>query len=118
MSPEPRIRRGDVVLVPMPLVTDPASQKVRPAVVVQNDVGNRFSANVIVAVITSQVPDRDYPTNVRLPRGTAGLDRDGVVLGGTILTLPKAAILRTLGRLDDAQLAALDACLRVSLGLG
>ncbi|MFQ5341358.1 MAG: type II toxin-antitoxin system PemK/MazF family toxin [Anaerolineae bacterium] len=66
-------RRGDIVLVAFPLITDFSQSKVRPAVVVQTDVGNRFSPNLIVAAISSRIPRRAYPTNfiVRLdtPRG-------------------------------------------------
>ncbi|MEO8083035.1 MAG: type II toxin-antitoxin system PemK/MazF family toxin [Ardenticatenales bacterium] len=50
-----------MVLLPVPLVTDFAEQKVRPAVVMQNDVGNRYSANVIIVPISSRVPEQDYP---------------------------------------------------------
>jgi mRNA interferase MazF len=111
------LRRGDVVLLPMPLVTDLAQHKMRPAVVVQNDVGNRFSANVIVVPISSRVPERDYPVNHRLSVGTAGLDRPSVILAGTILTVPQSLIVRRLGALPATDLLALDRCLRVSLGL-
>ena len=117
MTEEGSLRRGDVVLLPLPLVTDSGQNKVRPAVVVQNDVGNRFSANVIVVPISSRVPEQDYPVNHRLPSGTAGLDRTSVILAGTILTVPQSIVIRRLGRLPTADLAAVDACLRVSLGL-
>jgi len=117
MSPSASIRRGDVVLLPLSLVTDASLQKVRPAVVVQNDVGNRFSDNAIVVAISSRVPARAYPTNVLVPRGTAGLDRDGVILGSNLHTVPRSAIIRILGRLDDALLARVDASLRISLRL-
>jgi mRNA interferase MazF len=109
--------RGDVVLVPFPLITDLRQLKPRPAIVVQNDVGNRFSPNVIVVAVSSRVPDKDYPINLRLPAGTAGLDRDSVVLGGVILTILKSYVIRKLGSLSAAELRSLDACLRVSLGL-
>ena len=105
------------MLLPMPLVTDFAQHKVRPAVVVQNDIGNRFSANVIIVPISSRVPAQDYPVNHRLAAGTAGLDRPSVILAGTILTVPQSLVVRRLGRLPARDLVALDACIRVSLGL-
>lgn len=115
---EPRpLRRGDVVLLPLPLVTDFSQRKLRPAVVIQNDIGNRHSANVIVVPVSSRVPAQDYPVNHRLPSGTAGLDRASVILAGTILTIPQSIIIRRLGRLPADDLLALDACLRVSLAL-
>src|SRR5713226_5859567 len=59
MSEERPYRRGDVLLVALPLVSDPAQRKIRPVVVIQNNVGNRFSPNLIVAAISSQIPPRD-----------------------------------------------------------
>ena len=118
----PTFRRGDVVLVAFPLVTDFSQTKVRPAVVIQNDIGNRFSPNLIVAAISSRLPSRAYPTNfiVRLntpeAKGT-GLDRDSVVHADIILTIPKSRVIKTLGRFSDAAMQAIDRCLRVSLDL-
>lgn len=117
VTDERLFRRGDVVLLPFPLITDFSQSKLRPAVVVQNDIGNRFSPNLIVAAVSSKVPDKDYPTNLRLPPGTAGLDRPSVVLTGVILTVPKSAVIRRLGRIEGVELGALDVCLRVSLGI-
>ena len=105
------------MLLPLPLVTDFAQQKVRPAVVVQNDIGNRYSANVIIVPISSRVPEQDYPVNHRLAAGIAGLDRPSVILAGTILTVPQSLVIRRIGRLPARDLVALDACMRVSLGL-
>ena len=101
------------MLLPMPLVTDFAQQKVRPAVVVQNG----FSANVIIVPISSRVPEQDFPVNHRLAAGMAGLDRPSVILAGTILTVPQSLVIRRIGRLPARDLVALDACMRVSLGL-
>ena len=122
MGDTPAIRRGDVVLVSLPSVTDPARGKVRPAVVVQNDVGNRYGPNLIVAAVSSQLPTRAYPTNLVLRLGTpdaagSGLDRDSVVQAEVILTVPKSSVLRHLGSLVPATLQAFDRCLKVSLGL-
>ncbi len=117
MSESRRFRRGDVILVPFPFVTDFGRSKPRPVVVVQNDVGNRYSPNLIVVAISSKVPDKGYPTNHRLTAGTAGLDRDSVVLASVILTIPKSNTLKHLGQLDHADMEAVDACLRVSLAL-
>ena len=117
MNETSSLHRGDVVLVPFPFITDFSQSKPRPALVIQNDVGNRFSPNLIVAAISSKVPAKDYPTNHRLRAGTAGLDRDSVVLGSVVLTIPQSSVLRRLGRLDEADMQAVDACLRVSLAL-
>jgi mRNA interferase MazF len=115
-------RRGDVALVSFPLVSDPAQSKLRPAVIIQNNVGNRYSPNVIVAAITSQLPKRPYPTNLLLEAGSpaamaAGLDRSSAIQGEVILTLPKDRLVRSLGHLPPQTMAAVDRVLKVSLGL-
>jgi mRNA interferase MazF len=117
MRNELPFHRGDVVLVPFPFITDFSQSKPRPALVIQNDVGNRFSPNLIVAAISSRVPDRVYPTNHHLRAGMAGLDRDSVVLASVVLTISKSSVLQRLGHLDEATMQAVDACLRVSLAL-
>ncbi|MBI3947421.1 MAG: type II toxin-antitoxin system PemK/MazF family toxin [Armatimonadetes bacterium] len=122
MSSAALFRRGDVVLVAFPYVTDPSRSKHRPAVVIQNDIGNRFSPNLIVAAITSQLPRRDYPTDYWVGAGSpegqaAGLDRAAVVKADTVLTVPKMSVVRQLGHFPDGAMAAIDQCLRVSLAL-
>lgn len=122
MSDERVFRRGDVVLVSLPYVTDPARTKVRPAVIIQNDVGNRFSPNLIVAAISSQLPKRQYPTNLIVRQGSpeaegTGLDRDSVVQAEVILTIPKSSVVKRLGRFNDVAMRAIDQCIEVSLSL-
>lgn len=115
-------RRGDVVLLPFPFVSDPSRTKERPALVVQNDVGNRFSPNLIVAAISSRLPKRAYPTVYIIHAGTAeaenaGLAKDSVVDASVLLTVPKARVSQRLGRLSDRAMEEVNQCLRVSLAL-
>lgn len=122
MSDKRPFRQGDVVLVSMPFISDSTQAKVRPAVIVQNDVGNRFSPNLIVVSISSQLPKRSYPTNLIVRQNTpeaqvAGLDRDSVVQAEVILTIPKTSIVKLLGRFDEVMMRVIDQCLKVSLGL-
>lgn len=80
---ERHIKRGDVYWIDL----DPPIGKM-PAVIVQNDIGNRFSGTVIVAVITSALHDKSYPTDVLLPNGTLP-KKNSRVLAGTIITIEK-----------------------------
>ncbi|RKY68042.1 MAG: hypothetical protein DRQ02_05505 [Candidatus Latescibacterota bacterium] len=80
-------RRGNVVLVPFPYVSDYTQSKVRPAVVIQNDIANQFSPNLILALISSTAAGKEYPMHYRViansPIGKAsGLDRDSIVKNG------------------------------------
>lgn len=119
---ELEIRRGDVVLVPFPYVTDFTQEKARPALVIQNDVANRVSSTVILALISSTRPRKRYPMHYPIQAGspialTAGLTLDSIVKAETIITLPKRAILRKLGTLPREAMAEVDRALKVSLQL-
>lgn len=115
-------RRGDVVLIAFPYIQDFTRSKARPAVVIQNDVGNAHSENLILASVSSQVPERDYPVHYRVYAGSkiakeAGLSSDCVVKAETIITIPKARVIDKLGHFPLEAMAEIDRCLRVSLDL-
>jgi len=115
-------KRGDVVLVPFPFVTDFARAKARPAVVIQNDIANRYSPNLILALISSRVSTKSYPFHYRIRSGSkiaiqSGLDRDSIVKTEVIVTIPKASILNKIGSLPSEAMSEVDECLRISLAL-
>ncbi len=114
--------RGDVVLIAFPYIQDFSRSKVRPAVVIQNDVGNAYSDNLILAAITSQVPEQEYPVHYRVYAGSkiakeAGLTSDCIVKAEMIITVPKERVIEKLGRFPPEAMAEVDRCLRVSLAL-
>ena len=115
-------RRGDVVRIAFPFIQDFSKSKERPAVVIQNDVGNAFGDNLILAAITSHVPEQEYPVHYRVYAGSpvakeAGLELDCVVKAEMIITVPKSAVIERLGRFPPEAMAEIDTCLRVSLEL-
>jgi mRNA interferase MazF len=114
--------RGDVVLVSFPYVTDFAKQKSRPALVVQNDIANQYSPNLILALISSKVPKKVYPFHFHIRNGTdtaekAGLDNYSIVKTEIIVTIPKSAVMKKIGFLPAEAMSQVDECLRVSLSL-
>jgi mRNA interferase MazF len=115
-------QRGDIILVSLPFISDPAQSKIRPAVIIQNNTGNRYSPNLIIASISSQLPSREYPTNVILRVGSSetegsGLDRDSVIQTEIILTIPKANIVRKLGKISEKGMGRVNQAVKVSLAL-
>jgi mRNA interferase MazF len=115
-------RRGDVVLIAFPYIQDFTKSKVRPAVVIQNDVGNAYSDNLILASISSAVPEKEFPVHYRIAAGTeiakqAGLSVDCVVKAETIITIPKDRVIEILGHFPAEAMAEIDQRLRVSLAL-
>ena len=91
--------------------------KTRPALVVQNDVGNRHSSTVIVAAISSRYPDCTYPFLVSVPSGV--LPRPSAINCAHLRTFDKRRLgTRCLGVLDEAAMRRVDEALKASLGLG
>jgi mRNA interferase MazF len=115
-------RRGDVVLIAFPFIQDFSKSKTRPAVVIQNDIGNAYGDNLILASISSQVPDQAFPVHYRVHAGSAiakqaGLDLDCVVKAETIITIPKDRVIEKLGRFPPEAMAEIDQALKLSLDL-
>ncbi len=108
----------EVVEVNLDPVVGSEANKKRPCVVIQNDVGNRFSPIVIVAAITGaeNVP-KQYPVDVRVPRGEGGLAKDSVVQCNQIRSVDEKRLVRTLGQLRPVTMAKVDKALRISLAL-
>lgn len=108
--------RGEVYWTDLDPVTGSEIGKTRPALVVQNDGGNRASATTIVAAISSRYPDRDYPFLVGLPAGT--LPRPSIVNCAQLRTVDRSRLRDgRLAALDAATMARVDEALRASLGL-
>ncbi len=110
-------RRGDVYLVSVDPTVGAEIQKTRPALVVQNDIANRFSPITIVAAITSRFDASLYPTEVVIRPPEGGLDTDSVVLLNQIRSIDRQRLIRRLGRVSSDTMRRVDRALVVSLGL-
>lgn len=116
---EQQFFRGDIVLFKFRLITDYTRHKERPALVIQNDIGNRYSRNVIVASISTKVPKKRYPTHLHISADDteAGLEKDSIVQFENILTIPKRLAIQKLGVIPEKHLDLVDRCIKVSLGI-
>ncbi|MBX6377099.1 MAG: type II toxin-antitoxin system PemK/MazF family toxin [Clostridia bacterium] len=112
-----QIRRGDIFFADLSPVVGSEQGGVRPVLVIQNDVGNRYSPTVIVAAITSQIDKAKLPTHVELPASENGLERDSVILLEQIRTIDKRRLRERVARLRGAVMEKVDEALRISLGL-
>jgi mRNA interferase MazF len=112
------ILRGEVYLCSFDPSVGHEIKKTRPALVIQNDVGNRYSSLTIVAAITSSVSPVPYPVEVAVDPTTAnGLDVRSSIRLDQIRTVDRQRIVRRLGVVDSATLAKVDEALKISLGL-
>ena len=113
-----QIRRGDIFYADLSPVVGSEQGGLRPVLIVQNDVGNRYSPTVIAAAITSKLSKSKLPTHIDVYAERVGLQRDSVVLLEQMRTIDKQRLKEKMGHLDDDAMHAVDTAIRVSLGLG
>lgn len=111
------VRRGDIYYADLSPVVGSEQGGVRPVLIVQNDVGNRFSPTVIAAAITSQKDKARLPTHIQVNSVGSGLAKDSVVLLEQIRTIDKRRLKEHMGRLDDHSMNRVDQALQISFGL-
>ena len=112
------IKRGEIYYADLSPVVGSEQGGVRPVLIVQNDVGNKFSPTIIAAAITSQQDKAKLPTHINLPCGTTGLSKDSVVLLEQVRTLDKKRLKERMGKLDEPSMSQIDRALSISFGLG
>jgi len=111
------VKRGDVFFADLSPVVGSEQGGVRPVLVIQNDIGNRFSPTVIVAAITAQIQKAKLPTHVEIDAKTYGFDRDSVILLEQIRTIDKQRLTDKITHLDDEMMERVNESLQISLGL-
>lgn len=111
------MKRGDVYFADLSPVVGSEQGGVRPVLVIQNDIGNRFSPTVIVAAITAQIQKAKLPTHVEIDAKRYGFERDSVILLEQIRTIDKQRLTDKITHLDDEMMEKVDDALQISLGL-
>lgn len=111
------VRRGEIYYADLSPVVGSEQGGMRPVLIVQNDVGNRYSPTVIAAAITSQLGKAKLPTHIALAAQGSGLPKDSVILLEQIRTLDKKRLRERMGRVDGAVMEKVDAAIAVSFGL-
>jgi len=111
------VKRGDVYFADLSPVVGSEQGGVRPVLIIQNDIGNRFSPTVIVAAITAQIQKAKLPTHVEIDAKRYGFERDSVILLEQIRTIDKQRLTDKITHLDEEMMDRVDKALQVSLGL-
>ena len=111
------VKRGDVYFADLCPVVGSEQGGVRPVLVIQNDIGNRFSPTVIVAAITAQIQKAKLPTHVEIDAKRYGFERDSVILLEQIRTIDKQRLTDKITHLDDEMMDRVDEALQISVGL-
>lgn len=110
-------RRGDLWLADLTGVTGSEQGGIRPALILSNDIGNRFSPIVTVAIVSSQIGKKRLPTHVFLDAERYNLERDSFVLTEQLKTIDKWNLMRKLTSLDRLAMDEIDKALIVSLDI-
>jgi mRNA interferase MazF len=111
------IRRGDIFYADLSPVVGSEQGGLRPVLIVQNDVGNRYSPTVIAAAITSRMGKTRLPTHIDIYASRAGLAKDSVILLEQVRTLDKIRLREKMGHISPETMELVDKGLQVSLGL-
>ena len=112
------VKRGDIFYADLSPVVGSEQGGLRPVLIIQNDVGNRYSPTVIAAAITSRMGKTRLPTHIDIYADKAGLAKDSVILLEQIRTLDKRRLKEKMGHLDDRIMDQVNVAIAVSLGLG
>ena len=110
------IKRGELYYADLSPVVGSEQGGIRPVLVVQNDVGNKYSPTVIAAAVTSKINKAKLPTHIELPSNTYGLQKDSVILLEQIRTLDKRRLKERIGELSETTMNRVDNAILISLG--
>lgn len=112
------IKRGDIYYADLSPVIGSEQGGLRPVLIVQNDIGNRYSPTVIAAAITSKLGKTKLPTHIDVIGAGAGLAKDSVILLEQIRTIDKKRLKEKMGHLDETTMRHVNDAIGVSFGLG
>ncbi len=110
------IKRGELYYADLSPVIGSEQGGVRPVLIVQNDVGNKYSPTIIAAAVTSKINKAKLPTHIELSALDFGLQRDSVVLLEQIRTIDKRRLKEKIGELSQNTMVMVDNALLISLG--
>ena len=111
------VKRGDIYYADLSPVVGSEQGGIRPVLIIQNDIGNKFSPTVIAAAITSKTDKSKLPTHIDVYAEKYGLARDSVILLEQIRTIDKKRLKEKMGHLDDDLMNRVNNAITVSFGL-
>ena len=112
------VKRGDIYYADLSPVVGSEQGGIRPVLIIQNNVGNKYSPTVIAAAITSRMSKTRLPTHIDIYADEVGLQKDSVILLEQIRTLDKRRLKERMGHLDDATMDHVNMAIAISFGLG
>ena len=111
------VKRGEIFYADLSPVVGSEQGGTRPVLILQNDVGNRYSPTTIIAAITSRSNKADLPTHVAIDSNTYGLPKNSIILLEQIRTVDKQRLKEKAGRVDNRTMDRVEMALKASLGI-
>lgn len=111
-----KVKRGEIYYADLSPVIGSEQAGVRPVLIVQNDVGNKFSPTIIAIAITSKQKVK-LPTHIEIEGTKYGLDKDSVILAEQIRTLDKKRLREKVGKVDDETMEKVKRAIEISFGI-
>ena len=111
------VKRGDIFYADLSPVVGSEQGGIRPVIIIQNDIGNKYSPTIIVAAITSQINKAKLPTHVEISSEEYGLNKDSVVLLEQIRTVDKKRLKEKIGHMTESDMKKVDDALLISIGV-
>jgi len=111
------VKRGDIFYADLSPVVGSEQGGIRPVLIVQNDVGNKYSPTVIVAAVTSRINKAKMPTHIEIKGEDYGLSKDSVILLEQIRTIDKKRLKEKIGHIDESVIGMVNEAVSISLGL-
>ena len=111
------VKRGDIYYADVSPVVGSEQGGIRPVLVLQNDIGNKYSPTVIVAAITSQINKSKLPTHLAINADKFGIAKDSVILLEQLRTIDKKRLREKVCHIDAENMKKIDYALKISLGL-
>ena len=111
------VKRGEIYYADLSPVVGSEQGGVRPVLIIQNDIGNRYSPTVIAAAITSQRDKAKLPTHIELSAQSCGLQKDSTVLLEQVRTIDKKRLRERMGEITPETMNSINSALSISFGL-
>lgn len=111
------VKRGDIFYADLSPVVGSEQGGIRPVLILQNDIGNKYSPTVIVSAITAKINKAKLPTHVEIKANDFGLQKDSVVLLEQIRTIDKSRLREKIGSFSEEMMVKVDEAIQISLGL-
>ena len=111
------VKRGEIYYADLSPVVGSEQGGIRPVLIIQNDVGNRYSPTVIAAAITSRCDKAQLPTHIPLHADACGLTKDSVILLEQVRTIDKQRLKECMGGIPHTVMKQVDRALEISFGL-